>query len=96
MMNHLYPILDNPETLSHDELLKSFRLLQEVQILHVNKLNEANLRLSEMCHCAHDFSVQLWSLVDSFDANDQEAIKVQLQRLSENRKAAQARKPKVH
>ena len=52
--------------------------------------------LEGMCLTAQELNSILWALVDSFDADDQQAITVQLRRMSDNRKAAQARKPKVH
>ena len=52
--------------------------------------------LHKMCSAAQALSVQLEALVDSADANDWEAVNVQLRQLSENRKAARARKPRVH
>lgn len=84
----------DPAKFSKEELLKAFLLLQEVESIHSRKLREVNSKLAEMCVCAHELGAQLYALVDSFDANDQEAIAAQLKAMSERRKSF--KKPGEH
>lgn len=88
------PALLPLEKNSKKQLIERIRELEDV-IGQLNKLQEASSgKLSEMCLCAHDLGAQLYALVDAYDCNDQAAIAVQLNAMSDRRKSY--KKPEVH
>ncbi len=91
------PILTEPENLSKAELLEKCKDQQETMILQEKALQSSIRQLGIMCTHAHSLSAQLGALVDSFDANVQEAVIQQLKTISDRRKAYQAaQKAMVH
>jgi hypothetical protein len=83
-----------PEHLDREELIAYIRYLQGI----VAKQSENNLlmcdRLTTTISITNHVVANLGALIDAHEENDQEAIAVQLQALSERRKAF--RKPVVH
>lgn len=88
------PILVLPEKLSKEQLLDKCREQQQTMILQDKMIQQLSHSLAEVCSVANRLSAQLGALVDGHDANDQDAIALQLQRLSDHRKSFQ--KAKVH
>jgi hypothetical protein len=83
-----------PEKLSKHELLEKCHEQHLTLIAQDETIQALCAKLSAMCKTAHELGLQQHTLVDSFDANDQEAIAVQLRTLSDRRKSFM--KPKVH
>lgn len=92
--NIIDKMLGGTDKLDKKALVAHCTYLQEATIRLGNQLSEASKKLREMCVCAHDLGAQLYALVDAFDANDQEAIAVQLKQMSDRRKSF--KKPEVH
>ena len=82
------------EKLSRKELIERVNYLQSAIFKQDQTLHDVSCKLGEMCTIANKLSSQLYALCDAFDENDQEAIAVQLNTLSERRKSFQ--KTKVH
>lgn len=82
------------QSFSKEALIERIKELEDA-IGQLNKLqNHSNIKLAEMCVCAHELGTQLYALVDSYDVNDQEAIAVQLKAMSEWRRSF--KNPEVH
>jgi hypothetical protein len=92
----MMPILIDVEKLSKKELIEKCKEQQETMMLQDKALQSACDQLGNMCRCAHDLGAQLYALVDSFDANDHDAVKLQMQRMSDQRRSVLAQKVKVH
>lgn len=88
------PILADPEKLSKQELIEKCKEQQETLILQDQAIQGLCDKLAVICSSAHNYSAFLWALIDSFDANDKEAVEVQLRKMSDQRKSFQ--KAKVH
>lgn len=86
--------LEEPEKLSKKELLAAFKNIEDVAMMQNQKLREVKSKLSETCTLANTLADHLWTLVDSFEENNQAAIADQLGMLSERRKSF--KKPEVH
>lgn len=67
---------------------------EETILLQDLAIQNMTAKFSEISRCAYELGVQLYALVDSFDAEDQEAITLQLRKMSENRKSV--KKAEVH
>lgn len=92
--NVIDKMLGGTEKLDNKALAAHCTYLQEATISLAQQLSESCAKLKEMCVCASDLGAQLYALVDAFDADDQEAISVQLKQMSDRRKSFQ--KPGVH
>ena len=86
--------LAEPENLSKQELIEKCREQHLTLIAQDETIQALCAKLSAMCKTAHELGLQQHALVDSYDANDQEAIAVQLRTLSDRRKSF--KKPEVH
>lgn len=90
------PVLIEVEKLNKKELVEKCKEQQETMILQDQALQNSCDKLGNMCRNAYDLGAQLWELADSFDQDDQAAIELQLQKISDQRKSVLAQKAKVN
>lgn len=82
------------DQLSREDLIALCKEHQDTILSQDKVVNAALDMLASMNGRAFAVVSQLGALVDSFDANDQGAIKLQLQRMSDQRKSF--KRPEVH
>jgi hypothetical protein len=92
----MLPTLCAPQMLNKKELVEQVNYLQDAILRQGQTLNDVSSKLGEMCLLANTLSSQLYALIDSFDANDREAITLQLRQMSERRKLFEQQKERVH
>ena len=88
------PTMCIPEKLTHQELIEQYKYMEDTAFKQGQTLHEVCSSLHEMNKMALHLESLLFALVDSFDANDQEAISLQLKQLSDRRKSF--KKTEVH
>lgn len=91
------PTLVNTEKMGIKELREQYKLLEGDAISQAQQLSDVKAALHRINVIAHDYSVTLARLCDSFDAGDQAAILLMVKQLAEKRRDWHAKqKAKVH
>ena len=85
-----------PKDLNPTELLNYAQSLQEIIRRSAKLEDQLTLHLNNMVNLNNGLAAALYALTDSFDANDQAAITLQLQQLSTRRKSYSDVESKVH
>lgn len=90
------PTLCIAEKLSREELIDQVNYLQGSLFKHTHMLGQVSGRLNVVSNLCHQHASHLSVLVDAFESDDQEVIRVTLNMLSARRKQAHVSKGSVH
>lgn len=90
----MMPTMCIPEKLNKKELVEQYKYMEGQAFKQGQALHDVCCKLHDINKMALHLESLLGALVDSYDANDQEAIAVQLKAVSERRKPY--KKQEVH